>query len=78
MTKGQTKQSKLTKAERIKALLLRSNGATIAEMAKSTEWQTHSVRGFMSGTLKKKLGLEVMSKAEEGKPRRYFMSRGEA
>lgn len=78
MTKSQSKQSKSTKAERIKALLLRSNGATIAEMARSTEWQPHSVRGFVSGTLKKKLGLEVTSKVEEGKPRRCFIARGEA
>lgn len=78
MTKNQAKQSKSTKAEGIKALLLRSNGATIAEMARSTDWQPHSVRGFMSGNLKKKLGLEVTSKAEDGKPRRHFITRGEA
>jgi Protein of unknown function (DUF3489) len=75
MTKRQGKQTKPTKAARITALLLRSNGATIAEMARSTDWQLHSVRGFMSGTLKKKLGLEVKSKVEDGKPRRYFITR---
>lgn len=78
MTKGQAKQSKSTKADRIRALLLRNNGATVAELAKATNWQLHSVRGFMSGTLKKKLGFEVTSKAEEGKPRRYFIVRGDA
>ncbi len=39
MAIDQTKQSKSTKAERIQALLLRSNGATIAEMARGTDWQ---------------------------------------
>jgi hypothetical protein len=68
--------SKSTKAAKITALLLRSNGATIAELARSTDWQPHSVRGFMSGTLKKKLGFEVKSKVEVGKPRRYLITRG--
>ena len=76
MNRKQTKAAKLTKAARITALLLRSNGATLAEMSKSVEWQSHSVRGFMSGTLKKKLGFEVTSKRESDRPRRYFITRG--
>jgi hypothetical protein len=76
MSKKLDKQAKSTKAARITALLLRSNGATIAELASSADWQSHSVRGFISGTLKKKLGLEVTSKVEDGKPRRYFILRG--
>ncbi len=76
MTKSSKKQSKSTKSDKITALLLRSIGATLAELARCADWQPHSVRGFMSGTLKKKLGFEVTSKREEGKSRRYFIVRG--
>lgn len=69
MIKKLDRQAKWTKSVRIVALLLRSNGATIAELTRSSDWQSKSVQGFMSGTLKKKLGLEVTSKVEDGKPR---------
>jgi hypothetical protein len=76
MAKKLDRHAKSTKAARIAALLLRSNGATLAELARSTDWQPHSVRGFVSGTLKKKLGFEIKSKFEGGKSRRYFITRG--
>jgi hypothetical protein len=60
-----------TKAERILALLRRSQGATIAELTKSTGWQAHSIRGFMSGSLKRKMKLKLKSERPEGKERRY-------
>jgi hypothetical protein len=48
-------------------LLKRSDGATLAELIKVTGWQAHSVRGFLSGTVGKKLGLAVTStKGEDG------------
>jgi hypothetical protein len=52
-------------------LLQRKRGATIAEAMKATGWQPHSVRGAISGTLKKKLGLAVTSEAVEGRGRVY-------
>lgn len=64
-----------TKAAKIAALLQRNTGATLAELVKTTGWQEHSIRGFMSGILRKKQGIEVRSTQDEGKPRRYFIDR---
>ena len=64
-----TKQSVLIE------LLSRRDGATIAEAVKATGWQPHSVRGAISGTLKKKLGLAVTSDKIEGRGRVYRTSR---
>jgi hypothetical protein len=47
-------------------LLERPQGATIAEMVEETGWQAHSVRGAMSGTLKKRKGLTVTSEKVDG------------
>ena len=60
-----------TKTDKIIALLQRNTGATVSELAKATGWQRHSVHGFMSGTVKKKHGLEIKSTKEEDKDRRY-------
>ncbi len=52
-------------------MLRRPNGATIQQMIAKTGWQAHSVRGALSGTLKKKLGLPVTSETVEGRGRVY-------
>ena len=57
--RGESKQATLIK------LLKRPGGATIDEMAKATGWQRHSIRGMMSGVLKKRLGLSIASEKEE-------------
>nr|TFG55530.1 MAG: DUF3489 domain-containing protein [Hyphomicrobiales bacterium] len=41
-------------------------GATIADLTSATEWQAHSVRGAMSGAIKKKRGLPVTSEKTDG------------
>jgi hypothetical protein len=60
-----------TKQALLLGLLQRKQGATIAEAMKATGWQPHSVRGAISGTLKKKLGLAVASETVEGRGRVY-------
>ena len=60
-----------TKTARLIALLERKEGATIADLMKATAWQAHSVRGAISGNLKKKLGLDVTSEKVEGRGRVY-------
>ncbi|WP_246737598.1 DUF3489 domain-containing protein [Nordella sp. HKS 07] len=65
-----------TKAQKIISLLQRNAGATIAELSKATGWQAHSVRGFLSGTLKKR-GFQIKSSQKEGKPRRYVIAGGD-
>src|ERR1700716_484905 len=57
-----------SKQARVIGLLQRPQGATIDEMATAMGWQRHTVRGLISGALKKKLGLEVISeKTERGR-----------
>jgi hypothetical protein len=56
-----------SKTQKVLDLLKRPGGATAKELMKATGWQPHSVRGFISGTLGKKMGLTVTSvKAEDG------------
>jgi hypothetical protein len=64
-----------SKAAKIIDLLKRPNGATLAEIMKATNWQAHSVRGFISGSLAKKMGLPVESAKREDGERVYSISR---
>jgi hypothetical protein len=60
-----------SKTTQVLDLLKRSGGVTRKELMKATGWQAHSVRGFMSGVLGKKMGLKFTStKAVDGE-RRY-------
>jgi len=60
-----------SKAAKILELLKRPGGATSKELMKATGWQPHSVRGFLSGTVGKKMGLTVTSTKGEDGERRY-------
>jgi hypothetical protein len=56
-----------TKTARVVDLLKRPGGATAKELLKVTGWQAHSLRGFISGMLGKKMGMTVLStKGEDG------------
>jgi hypothetical protein len=85
--KGAPKKAKPTKAAKAKDaapearegskksivldLLRRKGGATLAEIAKATDWQNHSIRGFISGTLGKKMGLTVEASKNDAGERTY-------
>lgn len=58
-----------SKLDQIEALLLRKEGASIAEMIEASGWQQYSVRGVMAGALKKR-GLTITSDKIDG-VRRY-------
>ena len=60
-----------TKLASLIACLRRPDGATIAELMEATGWQAHSVRGAMSGNLKKKLSIAVTSEVGENRGRVY-------
>jgi Protein of unknown function (DUF3489) len=60
-----------SKTAKILALLQRPGGASLQELKKATGWQPHSVRGFLSGVLKKKMGLHVRSVARGDDERTY-------
>ena len=62
-----------SKTARILKLLRRKKGASIGDLQDVTGWQAHSVRGFLSGTVKKRLGLRLQSE-RAGKGGRQYLT----
>jgi len=69
--RDEPKVARVTKQERLLTLLSQAEGASIEEMMQATDWQQHSVRGFLAGTVKKKLGFSLTTSKAVGDVRRY-------
>ena len=69
---------KPTKIEQCLELLTAPDGATIDALQAATGWQAHSIRGFLAGTVKKKLGLILDSEKTEDGVRRYRVAQAGA
>ncbi len=70
--KSKTRQN--SKTNTLIALLKRKQGVSIPEMMHATGWQSHSIRGFMAGTLKKKFGHTASSTKSKFGERRYHVA----
>ncbi len=68
LTRAEKPSATASKQAQIVEMLKRDGGATIVEIIEVTAWQPHTVRGAISGTLRKKLGLNIISeKAARGR-----------
>ena len=63
-----------TKQALVIEMLRRPEGATIAEIVEATSWASHTTRGFLAGTLKRKLGLAIDSDKDQIRGRIYKVS----
>ena len=64
-----------SKSAKVLDLLKRAGGVSGKELMKATGWQPHSVRGFLSGTVGKKMGLTVISTKGEDGERSYSIEK---
>jgi hypothetical protein len=77
-SKPSSAKPKKTKASAVLKLLSSKRGATIAQLQTATGWQAHSVRGFLSGTVRKKLGHILVRETDKDGQSRYRIEDGEA
>ena len=68
----------MSKMEIILGKLRTSKGVTLEVLTQSTGWQAHSVRGFLSATVRKKLGLVLISEVGKDGARRYRIAKPSA
>ena len=69
---------KITRTETLITLMQPDVGVTAQELAQAVGWQVHSVRGFISGNLKKRGDLEVVTLKGEGGTRYHVRPRAGA
>lgn len=65
------KRADNSKSDSVLKKLRSARGVTVGQMMESTGWQAHSVRGFLSAVVRKKLGLTLMSEVGKDGQRRY-------
>ena len=70
-------KGRTSKKDSVIALLQKPEGATIKAMMKATGWQSHSVRGFLAGTVCKRMGLKLASEKVD-KERIYRLAAGQS
>lgn len=80
---GAVKRQKISPPRKTKKqacidLLKRPKGASLTDLQKATGWQPHSVRGFLSGTVKKLKGIRLNSEFTDDGKRRYRIETGKA
>ena len=66
LTNESTGTADRTKKAQVIAMLDTASGASVAEMMAATGWQKHSVRGFLSGTVVRRMGLIISSFKRDG------------
>lgn len=64
-----------SKTAKILDLLRRPGGVTLKELMKVADWQAHSIRGFLSGTVRKKMGISVESTLRADGERLYQIAK---
>lgn len=72
--RGKPRHRENSKQAQVIAMLKRPEGATIAQIMEATQWQSHSIRGLLAGSLKKKLGLVITSSKATDAQRIYKIS----
>lgn len=73
-TTGAAEGARATKMGSLILQLRQGRGASLIEIAEATGWQHHSIRGAISGHIKKKLGLKVASTKDDEGVRRYHIA----
>ena len=63
-----------TKQEKLIAMLRRKEGVTVEQIARSLAWQPHTVHGVLSGTIRKRLGLNLVGETNAKGTRTYWIA----